>query len=75
MISPSFFEIFIEVLLIYNVVFISFVQQRDSDIYIHTHIFYMLFCYGLSQDIAYCALCYTGGPCCLFILCIIVCTY
>ena len=42
------------------------VQKSDSDIYI-------LFHYGLSQDIQYSSLCYTVGPCCLSILYIIVC--
>ena len=42
--------------------------------YIHTHIlFYILFHYGLSQDIDYSSLCYTVGPCCLSILYIIAC--
>ena len=39
-------------------------------IYILVHI---LFHYGLSQDIEYSSLCCTVGPCCLSILCIIVC--
>ena len=29
--------------------------------------------YGLLQDIEYSPLCYTVGPCCLCILCVIVC--
>ena len=33
-------------------------------IYVYTCIFF-LFHYGLSQDIEYSFLCYTGGPCCL----------
>ena len=37
--------------------------------YTHIYIlFYILFHYGLSQDIEYSSLCYTGGPCCLAIL-------
>ena len=34
--------------------------------------FYILFHYGLSQDIKYCSLCYIVGPCCLSILYIMV---
>ena len=34
--------------------------------------FYILFHYGLSQDIEYSSLCHTVGPCCLSILHIIV---
>ena len=37
------------------------------------HSFYVLFHYGVSQDIEYSSLCSTGGPCCLSILYIIVC--
>ena len=49
-----------------------------SDIYMHVYIyayivFHIIFHYGLSQDIEYGSLCYTVGPCCLFVLCIIVC--
>ena len=36
-------------------------------------LFYILFHYGLSQDIEYSSLCYTVGPCCLSFLYIIVC--
>ena len=36
-------------------------------------LFYILFHYGLSQDVGYNSLCYTVGPCCLFILYVIVC--
>ena len=35
--------------------------------YIHTYI-YILFYYGLSQDIEYSSLCYTVGPCCLIVV-------
>ena len=35
--------------------------------------FFSLFHYRLLQDIAYSSLCYTVGPCCLFILHIVVC--
>ena len=38
-------------------------------------LFHILFHYGLSQDIVYSSLCYTGGPCCLSILYIIVCIW
>ena len=56
---------------------ISAVQQSDSVIHTHTHIyihilFYILFHYGLSQDIEHSSLCYTVGPCCLCILCMCV---
>ena len=40
-------------------------------VYIHTHIyvlFHVVFHYGLSQDIDYCSLCYTAGPCSLCII-------
>ena len=46
----------------YSVVLVSGIQQNDSVIYI-----YILFHYGLSQDIVYSSLCYTVGPCCLSI--------
>ena len=39
----------------------------------HTHIFHILFRYGLSQDIEYSFLCYSVGPCGLSILYICVC--
>ena len=42
--------------------------------YTYTYIlFHILFHYGLSQDTECSSLCYTVGPCCLSILCIIVC--
>ena len=41
---------------------ISIVQQSDSVIHI-----YILFHYGLSQDIEYRSLCFMVGPCCLYI--------
>ena len=42
--------------------------------YIYIYIlFYILFHYGLSQDIDYSSLCYMVGPCYLSILYIIVC--
>ena len=64
-----------EVQLIYNVVLISTVQQSESYIYVYMcKIFFcILFHYGLSLDIEYNSLCYTIRPCCLFILCIVVC--
>ena len=44
-------------------------------IHIYTFFFYILFHYGLSQDIQYSSLCYTLRPCCLSILNIMVCIY
>ena len=50
-------------------------------IYIHMYIlshydlFHILFHYDLSEDIEFSSLCYTIGPCCLFILYIIECIY
>ena len=41
-------------------------------LYLNT-LFYILFHYGLLQDIEYSSLCYTVGPCCLSILHVIVC--
>ena len=38
-------------------------------------LFYILFHYGLSQEIGYSSLCYTVGPCCLSILNVTVCIY
>ena len=52
--------------LIFNVVFISGVQQSDS--VIHVYIFHIFFHYDLLQDIEYSSLCYTEGPCCLPVL-------
>ena len=67
----------IEAQLIYNVVLIL-VYSKVIQLYTHnTHIYMyicILFHYGLLQDIEYSSLCYTVGPCCLLILCIIVCT-
>ena len=43
----------------YNVVLVSAVQQSDSVMYIHTRTqFYILFHYGLSQDVEYSSQCY-----------------
>ena len=61
------FSNFIEVYLICNVVLISAAQQNDSAIQIFFHI---LFHYGLFQDIEYSSPCYTVGPCCFKIYCI-----
>ena len=45
-------------------------------IYIYIYIlFHIIFYYGLSQDIEYSSLYYTGRPCCLSILYIIVCIW
>ena len=35
--------------------------------------FYILFLYGLSQEVGYSSLCFTVGPCCLSVLNVIVC--
>ena len=68
------FFFLIEVQLIYNVVLISAVQQSDSVKHMYVYI-YILFHYGLSQDIESTSLRYPVGPCCLSILYIIVCIY
>ena len=68
-----FIKNLIEAYLIYNVVLVSGVQQSDSVLYMCIYILFdILFHYSLSQDIDYNSLCYTIGPCCLFILYIIV---
>ena len=55
----------------YSIVLISALEQSDS--VIHTFVFfYILFHYGLSQEIGYSSPCYTVGPC-LSILNRIVC--
>ena len=49
-------------------------EQRYSKMIHYTYVyvlFYILFHYGLSQDIKYSSLCCTVGPCCLSIRCII----
>ena len=51
---------FIEVELIYNVVFISAVQQSDSLIRLSC----FSYSFPLLQDIEYHSLCYTVGSCC-----------
>ena len=52
--------------------------QADSQPLRHqgspTFFFYILFHYGLSQDIEYSSLCYTVGPCCLSILYMCICS-
>ena len=48
---------FIELQLIYSVVPLSSVQQSDSVIHIYTFFFYIMFHYGLSQDIEHSSLC------------------
>ena len=73
--SRDFIYFFITILLIYNIVLISAVQPIDSFIHIYTFLFYILFHYGLSQEIGYRSLGYTVRPCCLFILNIIIGTY
>ena len=55
----------------YNVVLFYALQQSDSVIHIDT-CFYILFHYGLSQDIECSSLCYTLGLCCLSIQYVIV---
>ena len=63
---------FIGVELIYKVGLVSGVQQNDSVLYVYI-LFSDSFHYRLSQDIEYCSLCYTAGPCCLSILYTVVC--
>ena len=70
--SHIFKKNLIKIELIYNVVLVSAVQQSDSVIHIHKF-FNILFHYGLPQNIEYSSLCYTVGPCCLYILYIIIC--
>ena len=73
------FYFFIEVLLIYNVVLVSGVQQSDLVLCIcvcvcvcvcvceYTYIpLQILFHFKLLQDTRYSSLCYTVNPCCLF---------
>ena len=47
--------------MIYNVGLISVVQQSGSVIYTCIHSFYILFHYGLSQDVEYSSLCYMAS--------------
>ena len=57
----------------YNIVLTSSLQQSDSVIHTHTPRYvYILFHYGLSQDIEYSSLCYTVLPCGLSIFYITV---
>ena len=71
--------VFIFMDLIYNIVLVSGIQQRDSDIYIYIYIyiffffFQIIFHYRLLQHIEYCSLCYTENPCCLSSSYIVVC--
>ena len=46
---------------------ISDIQQYSYIIHIYI-LFHILSHYGVSQNIEYSSLCYTVGPCCLFIL-------
>ena len=57
----------------YSIVLISALGQSDSVIHTFAFFFYILFHYGLSQEIGYSSPCYTVGPCCLSILNRIVC--
>ena len=59
-----------KVQLIDNVMLVSGVQQDDSLIHVYI-LFHILFHYSLLQDIEYNSLCYTVGPCCLCVLCIL----
>ena len=53
---------------------VSGIQQSESIVHIHIFIlFQVLFSYSLSQNIEQSPLCYTVGPCWLFILFIVVC--
>ena len=62
----------IEVQLIYNFVLVSGVQQ--SDLLIPIYIFFqIIFHYRLLKNTEYSSLCYIVTPCCLSILCIVVC--
>ena len=46
--------------------------QHSQVAQLYVHSFHVLFNYALSQDVEYSSRCYTGGLCCLSILCIIV---
>ena len=49
--------------------------RAHNDVYLFFYsLFNVLFHYGLSGGIEYSSLCHRVGPCCLSILCIIVCT-
>ena len=73
--SDSFFKlIFFGVQLIYNVVLVSAVQQRESVIHIHmSTLFQIIFQYRSLQSIEQSSLCYTVDSYQLFILYIVVC--
>ena len=58
----------IEVELIDSVVLITAVQPSNSVIHIYAFIFYILFRYGLSQDMEQSSLCSPVGPCGLSLL-------
>ena len=59
---------FIDVQLIYNVVFISGVQQSDSVVHTFISVFQIPSPYRLLQNTEQSSLGYTGGPCWLSIL-------
>ena len=42
---------------------VNFCCIADIQLYICIHFFHILFHYGLSQDIEYCSLYFTVGPC------------
>ena len=65
----SFFFFFFLIYLIYNVVFLSGVQKS----YLVLYVFQILFHCSLLQDIEYSSLSCTVNPCCLSILCTVVC--
>ena len=46
---------------------------QHSNTVIHIHVFQIPFTYRILQKIGCSSLCYTIGPCCLFILYIVVC--
>ena len=59
-----------------NVVLVSGIQESDSVTHIHVSIlFQILFPFSLLQNIEQSFLCYTVGPCWLFILNIAVCIW
>ena len=65
--NGAFVFIIIEVYLIYNVMFVSGVQQSPF-LYTHTHtriyiLFQILLHYRLSRDVEYSFLCFTVAPC------------
>ena len=64
--QSAIFFFLIDVQLIYNLVFISAVQQSEV-----MHI-YVLLHYSLSQDTEYSSLCYNVGPCCPSIVQVVV---